>query len=217
MKMENKFYFFNNKRTEKFNYILHLPEDFKAGLPMIVALHGAGERGDDHKKITVHGVARYISEGLKVPAVVLAPQCPSGFTWNMLTVELKELIDSVAAEYEVDADRISLTGLSMGGFGTWEMGINYPGFFSALAPICGGGMSWRVGEIGKTPVWTFHGDSDDVVPPEGTYAMVAKLRSKGGNVKFTVFQGVKHNSWAPAYEDTKVIDWLIAQNRKDLV
>ena len=215
--MENKVYKFDNKRIEKFNYNVFFPENFCEGMPMIVALHGAGERGDDHSKINIHGPARYASEGRRIDAVVVAPQCPAGFTWNMLTVELKELIDFVAGEYKVDPDRISLTGLSMGGFGTWEMGINYPGFFSALAPVCGGGMSWRVREIGNTPVWTFHGDKDDVVPISGTVAMVDRLRAAGGNVKFTLFNGVKHNSWAPAYEDTTVIEWLISQNRKDNV
>ena len=213
--MQNKVYNFKDKRIEKFNYKIHIPENFKSGMPLLVALHGAGERGDDHSRVVIHGAAKYIEAGRRIDAVVLAPQCPADFTWNMLTVELKELIDYVAEEYEVDPDRISLTGLSMGGFGTWEMGINYPGFFSALAPVCGGGMSWRVRLIGKTPVWTFHGDKDDVVPPEGTYDMVRKLRAAGGNVKFTVFEGVKHNSWEPAYEDTCVLDWLISQNRRD--
>ncbi len=215
--MENKVYKFNGKRIEKFNYKLHIPEGFAPGMPLLVALHGAGERGDDHGRIAIHGVAKYLEQGRAVNAVVIAPQCPADFTWNMLTVELKELIDYIVSEYGIDTDRISLTGLSMGGFGTWEMGINYPGFFSALAPVCGGGMSWRVGLIGKTPVWAFHGDEDDVVPPFHSYSMVDKLKTTGGNVRLTVFHGVKHNSWAPAYEDTNVIDWLISQNKKENV
>ena len=213
--MESKVYDFKGKRTSHLNYMLSLPENYSAEnkYPLLVALHGAGERGDNAELVLVHGVAKYISLGKKVDAIVIAPQCPADFVWNSLTEELKELIDYIASEYSVDIDRISLTGLSMGGFGTWEMGICYPGFFSALAPVCGGGMSWRVKQIGKTPVWAFHGDKDDVVPPFNSYDMVDKLKAAGGNVKLTVFHGVAHNSWEPAYEDTNVIEWLISQKR----
>ena len=211
--MERKIYHFENKRIEKLNYLLHLPTSCEGKPPMIVALHGAGERGDNFDVIAVHGVAKYVEAGLELPAVVIAPQCPENFIWNQLTVELKELIDYAAAEYGVDTDRISITGLSMGGYGTWEMGMSYPGFFSALAPICGGGVSWRVHLIGKTPVWAFHGDADNVVPPNNSYEMCDKLKASGGNVELTVFHGVMHNSWEPAYEKTKLIDWLIASSK----
>ena len=213
--METKVYNFTNKRIDSMGYMINLPDgyDEKNKYPMIVALHGAGERGSDVSLVLVHGVMKYVAAGLKLDAIVVAPQCPSDFTWNLLTVELKELIDSVVAEYAVDTDRICLTGLSMGGYGTWEMGICYPGFFAALAPVCGGGMAWRAGLIGKTPVWAFHGDADNVVVPENSYMMVKSLKSRGGNVKLTVFNGVGHNSWEPAYEDTKVIEWLLSQKR----
>ena len=215
--METKVYKFGNKRIETMGYMINLPEGYSKdkSYPLIVALHGAGERGDDVSLVLVHGVMKYVAKGLKLDAIVIAPQCPADFTWNLLTAELKELIDDVVKSYAVDTDRISLTGLSMGGFGTWEMGICYPGFFAALAPVCGGGMSWRVGQIGKTPVWAFHGDVDNVVPPENSYMMVDSLKSKGGCVKLTVFHGVAHNSWEPAYEDTKLIEWLISKKREE--
>lgn len=215
--MESKVYNYAGKRIDSMGYMINLPDgyDGKTKYPMIVALHGAGERGTDVSLVLVHGVMKYVAAGLKLDAIVIAPQCPTDFTWNLLTAELKELIDHVASEYAVDTDKISLTGLSMGGFGTWEMGICYPGFFAALAPVCGGGMSWRAGLIGKTPVWAFHGDADNVVPPENSYMMVKSLKSRGGNVKLTVFSGVAHNSWQPAYEDTKVIEWLISHKRGD--
>lgn len=204
-------------RIKQLKYMISLPEGYceDKKYPMIVALHGAGERGEDVSLVTVHGVAKYVEAGLKLDAVVIAPQCPANLVWNSLTFELKELIDHIAATYSVDADRIALTGLSMGGFGTWEMGISYPDFFCALAPVCGGGMSWRVGLIGKTPVWAFHGDVDNVVPKENSYMMVDALKSKGGNVRLTVFHGVGHNSWESAYETTNVIQWLLSQNRRD--
>lgn len=212
--MERKVYKFKNARIESFNYLLYTPKNVdNEKLPLIVMLHGAGERGDDFNKISVHGLAKYLESGLEIPAVVLAPQCPSEFIWNLLTFELKELIDYIAENYNIDSYRISITGLSMGGYGTWEMGMSYPGFFSALAPICGGGVSWRVGSIGKTPVWAFHGDADTVVPPVNSYEMCDRLKAAGGNVRLTVFHGVDHNSWAPAYEQTNLIEWLVASHR----
>lgn len=213
--MESKVYKFSNKQISELKYMLHLPAGYtkEKSYPLLVALHGAGERGEDVEKVCVHGVMKYIKAGKNVPAVVIAPLCPSELVWNHLTAELFELINYVAGEYAVDTEAISLTGLSMGGFGTWEMGICYPGFFAALAPVCGGGMSWRVKNIGKTPVRAFHGDLDDVVPPFNSYDMVDKLNKSGGNATLTVFNGVGHNSWEPAYESTDVIDWLISQRR----
>lgn len=209
-----KVYNFKNARIEKMNYLLHAPDPQGEKLPMVVALHGAGERGDNFDLIPVHGPAKYVAAGEDFPAILIAPQCPSDFVWNQLTVELKELIDFAIKEYDADPDAVSLTGLSMGGFGTWEMGISYPGFFSALAPICGGGMSWRVANIGKTPVWAFHGEEDGVVPISNSYDMCRALKARGGNVVLTVFTFDGHNVWDDAYEKTTLLRWLISARRK---
>ena len=131
---------------------------------LIVFLHGAGERGEDFEKLYVHGPAKYIRNGsFKPETVVLCPQCPDGYIWNLLTEELYELIEATVENYGIDRSRIAITGISMGGYGTWEMGMSYPDYFSALGPVCGGGVSWRAKLIGKTPVWAFHGDADNVV------------------------------------------------------
>ena len=212
--MERCIYKFEGKRIEKMNYLLHIPRVCKDKLPLIISLHGAGERGDDFDKIPVHGIAKYIEGGMELDAVVIAPQCPEGLVWNLLTFELRELIDFIIGKYNIDEDRVTITGLSMGGFGTWEMGMSYPGLFAALAPVCGGGMSWRVGNIGKTPVWAFHGDKDSVVPIENSKEMCRSLEAAGGNVRLTVFEGVDHNSWEPAYESTDLIQWLLLAKRK---
>ena len=101
----------------------------------------------------------------------------------------------------------------MGGFGTWEMGVTYPSFFAAIAPICGGGFSWRASALKDMPVWAFHGDADDVVPISYSQTMVDAVNAAGGNAKFTIFPGVNHNSWDPAYLDTNVVEWLLEQKR----
>lgn len=211
---------FNGKNGQfEIGYYVYLPKDYVKSkkYPMIVFLHGSGERGngkDELQKVNVHGLAKYASQGMEIPALLLCPQCPGDITWNNIVFELKALIDSVANDYNVDTDRISLTGISMGGFGTWEMGMCFPGFFSSLAPVCGGGLAWRAGLIGKTPVWAFHGDEDSTVLPERSYEMVDALKKKGGSEpRLTIFHGVGHGSWDDAYLTTKVIDWLVGQKR----
>ena len=220
--METKI--FNGKNGAfDIGYYVYLPSGFDKSkkFPMIVFLHGAGERGngkDELPLVNVNGLSKYASEGMEIPAILLCPQCPKDITWNNIVFELKSLIDETADEYGADKDRISLTGLSMGGFGTWEMGMSFPNFFSALAPVCGGGLEWRAGLIGKTPVWAFHGDKDDVVPPERSYEMVDAVKFRGGGKpRLTIFHGVGHASWDDAYLTTKVIEWLIKQVRVDTV
>lgn len=200
-----------------FGYYLYYPtKSSKEKLPLIVFLHGAGERGDgttELEKVKVHGLTKYLSEGVEYPAIILAPQCPQGVVWSNLIFALKELIDSIIEEYNVDITRVSITGLSMGGFGTWEMGISYPELFSAMAPICGGGMSWRCGRLKDVPIWAFHGDADNLVPLNNSVEMVDAVNKAGGNAKLTVFHNVGHNSWVEAYTTTNVVEWLISKNK----
>jgi len=205
-----------------YNCILTTPTGFdkeKKSLPMIVFLHGMGERGDDVERVRLLGIAKLFSNdpdyaGTRV--ITLSPQCPANSFWTQETHGLKVLIESVAEEYNVDKDRISLTGLSMGGYGTWCMGMDHPELFSALAPICGGGIPYNPAALAKFPIWTFHGDKDDIVPIFETQRMVEFIRKAGGDPKFTVFEGVNHASWVPAYEETDVIQWLIAQDRRNI-
>ncbi len=201
-------------------YYVYLPKDYSKDkrYPLIVFLHGAGERGngkDELHKINKHGLAKYASEGMDIPAILLCPQCPERIVWNNIVFELKALIDKTAKEYNADMSRITITGASMGGFGTWEMGLTYSNFFAGIAPICGGGLSWRCGNLCKTPIWAFHGDADNIVPLKNSVEMVDSVNKNGGSAKLTVFHGVAHNSWDSAYLETKLIDWLLAQNRED--
>lgn len=206
------------RKNLKMNCVVYVPEDFRDDetLPMMVFLHGAGERGTDPALVKIHGLGKYAAKGLvDVRAVIITPQIPDeSLTWNNLYEEAFDIIETMAKAYHVDKDRISLTGLSMGGFGTWELGILHPDYFSALAPICGGGMSWRVGALKNVPVRAFHGDADTDVEPCMSLVMVDKLNKLGGKAKLTLFHGVGHNAWEPAYEDTNVIQWLYAQKRQ---
>ena len=197
------------------NVMVSVPADFTADeqLPMMVFLHGAGERGNDPELLSIHGLLKYTRKGdFPVRAVVVSPQVPNEYlTWSHLWAETFDLIRQMEKEYHADSKRITLTGISMGGFGTWEIGMMHVDYFAAIAPICGGGMSWRAPILVNTPVWAFHGDADDTVEPCLSQVMVDAINREGGKAKLTIFHGVQHNSWAPAYEDTKLIEWLYAQ------
>ena len=190
-------------------YLLQKPETITGTLPLVVFLHGAGERGYDYDKISVHGIPKMIlKQGLEMNAIVVSPQCPEEYIWNNLTIFLKDFIDEIVKTYDVDPGQIVVTGLSMGGYGSWEMTMAYPGFFHKAAPVCGGGTPWRAYAI-TCPVWTFHGDMDSTVPIQNSYQMVDAMRAQGKNVKMTVLHGVGHNSWEEAYEGSKLIEWLL--------
>lgn len=202
------------------NYLLTAPSDFDPKtekLPLIVFLHGVGERGDDSEKLKKHGIPKYFGKdedylGLRV--LTLSPQCPMGYVWANLMRELKELIETVAADMNADPDRISITGLSMGGFGTWEMICCYPDMFAAAGPICGGGLPWRLNGLTHfPPIHAYHGDADDVVSVEFSKNMVEGVRKLGGEVELTIYPGVPHNSWTRTYEDTDLIRWLAQAKR----
>ena len=207
------------KGENGFGAYVYFPNDYneKKQYPIIVFLHGAGERGNGKDELCVmeqQGFPRYFKENLmEVDAIVLAPQCQSGLVWNQQVFALKDFIVDAIARYNADPDRVSLTGMSMGGFGTWEMAITYPQLFSAIAPICGGGMAWRTSALKGMPIWAFHGDKDPSVNISNSQEMIARVRTHTP-AKFTVFTDVAHNSWDPAFLDTKLVDWLLEQNRK---
>ncbi|MBQ7153327.1 MAG: dienelactone hydrolase family protein [Clostridia bacterium] len=216
MKIQEKTFTLKNGRAKAFPYLLYSPDRMKQGekYPMILVLHGAGERGEGPcEPLKMFPLLHMMEDGLQIPAIVAAPQCPCNWLWTDLCVELKEFADKIVATMPVDKDRIVCTGLSMGGFGTWLMGITYPDFFAGLAPICGGGTSWAVSQIKNVPVWAFHGDADSVVPVGNSIEMCDRLAAAGGNVKLTLFHGVDHDAWTPAFHDTKLIEWLLAQRK----
>lgn len=206
----------------EFGYKVYLPNNYNTQIkyPMILSLHGAGERGNGKDELDVIeniGLSKYASKGMmEIDAIIVAPQCPKNRVWNHLVFDLKTFIDKMLNTYSVNEDMVSVTGMSMGGFGTWEMILNFPSTFSAAAPICGGGMAWRTDLLKdeKVPIWAFHGDVDATVNISNSIEMVNGVR-RYYPVDFTVFNNVNHNSWDPAYLQTTVINWLISKNRKN--
>ena len=148
------------------DYLLYLPPDYdkQDQWPLVLFLHGAGERGDDLDLVKKHGPPKLIEAGKSFPAVVVSPQCPRDRFWPVMTMELTALLDDVVAKNKVDVDRVYVTGLSMGGFGTWSLAAYTPDRFAAIIPICGGGEPIAARRLNKLPMWVFHGAKDPVVP-----------------------------------------------------
>ena len=163
-------------------YLLYLPNDYdkKGNWPLMLFLHGAGERGDNLELVKKHGPPKLIEEGKAFPFVVVSPQCPEDRWWE--PVSLSALLDEIVGKYKIDKDRIYVTGLSMGGFGTWSLATYAPRRFAAIVPICGGGEPITAQMLASVPAWVFHGGKDPVVPLARSQGMVDAMKRAGGNV-----------------------------------
>lgn len=192
---------------QDFNYVLYKPET-KPGeeLPLIIFLHGAGERGTDLELVKVNGLPKIFDGDVDYPCICISPQCPENTFWAAEVQKLKQFIDRMKEQYQ--AKYVCLTGISMGGFGTWFLAMAYPEMFKCIAPVCGGGMSWNAYVL-NMPVWAFHGELDTVVPPFYTKDMMEKLAEHNPNTRMTIYPDYEHNSWEPAYND-ELIQWLIS-------
>lgn len=212
------------------NYRLLAPSPVEPGreYPLVVVLHGAGERGGDNTRQLFHVAQEFLAARERHPAFVVFPQCPEGVWWtgdNTLRnipaepgVEkplprVIDLINRLRKELPVDQSRIYITGLSMGGFGTFALVAQLPDTFAAAVPVCGGGDPAWADKLATTPMWIFHGDADNVVPPQKSREMVEAIRRAGGNVQYREYPGVGHDSWTPTYSDPAVMDWMFAQRR----
>jgi len=200
------------------DYLVYLPTDYetKSPWPLLVFLHGAGERGNDLELVKKHGPPKLIEQGKQFPFIVVSPQCPKDGWWSTKPLELMALVDDIAGKYKVDQDRIYLTGLSMGGFGTWLLAGYAPERFAAIVPICGGGEVLSTRRLGQMPVWVFHGAKDPVVPLRRSEEMVDALKKINSNVKFTIYPEAGHDSWTATYDDPGVYQWLLEQKRKPI-
>ncbi len=193
-------------------YMVYVPEDYAPDRPwpLIVFLHGAGERGADGLRQIAVGLGPAVMvDRAAWPFLILFPQCPVGVHWISQEDALLAMMRQAEDDYTIDPTRVYLTGLSMGGFGTWAMGAKHPDRFAAFAPICGGGEPATAGAYRDKPIWAFHGDGDTVVPPERSVAMAEAVRAAGASVTMTLLPGVGHNSWDAAYREHGLADWLL--------
>lgn len=198
-------------RTVSCNYLLFLPaEDShrKAPWPLILFLHGSGERGDNLELVKKQGLAKVVETRPDFPFIVVSPQCPAEDFWS--SDVLAALLDDVEKKYRVDQTRIYLTGMSMGGFGTWQLALDYPHRFAAIAPICGRGTPLLAHRLKHLPIWAFHGAKDKVVPLSNSQEMVRAIRKTGGRPKLTIYPRAAHDSWTQTYENPKLYKWFLS-------
>ncbi|MBD3266835.1 prolyl oligopeptidase family serine peptidase [bacterium] len=206
-------YMLKTKIPVKIGYQLFLPKGYDAHgnkkWPLIFFLHGAGERGKDLEQVKKHGPPKLVQNDPHFPFVVVSPQCPKGRWWN--TTELITLLDEIVGKYRIDENRIYLTGLSMGGFGTWRLALEHPNRFAAIAPICGGGQLFRVKRnLKNIPIWVFHGAKDSVVPVSESRRLVAALKEQGADVRYTEYPDANHDSWTESYANPKLYQWFLS-------
>jgi predicted peptidase len=205
-------------KTLSCKYLLFLPEGYgkeHKRWPLILFLHGAGERGDDLEKVKKHGPPKIVQTKKDFPFIVVSPQCPEGQWWTRKTEMLINLLDTIVARYDVDTDRIYLTGLSMGGFGAWALASEYPDRFAAVVPICGGGNRIMSLWLKDVPIWAFHGGKDNVVPVEESKELVDAINARGGHAKLTIYPDANHDSWTRTYDNPKLYDWLLQHRLSD--
>ncbi len=199
------------------DYLLYLPENYdpgkEGGFPTILFLHGAGERGDSLDVLTAWGPPR-IAQEKGLPFIVISPQCPTNEWWTSMLSPLKGVLDEAISVYNIDTTRIYLTGLSMGGYGTFAFSQVHPEYFAAVAPICGGGTPSMLNFYTQPPTWVFHGDEDKIVPIESSQIMVDAMKAAGGEVKFTIYEGVDHYSFERAYNESGLFDWFLKHQKK---
>jgi predicted peptidase len=200
----------------RIHYLSFLPKSYSAKgdkVPLIVFLHGSGERGSDLNKVKAWGPPAIVERDPDFPFMVVSPQVPDGQWWDAYL--LKSMLDDVLKRYNVDRKRVYLTGISMGGYGAWDFAARYPDYFAAVAPICGGGIPRLAGRLKDIPVWAFHGLKDDAVPEQESARMVEALKAEGGKVKYTVLPEAGHiEAWVHAYGEAGLFDWFAQQRRQ---
>jgi predicted peptidase len=212
-------------RTIALNYLLHFPDDYESDnfkrWPLLVFLHGAGERGTNLALVSKHGPLKLVNQGRQLPFVILAPQCPERRIWD--ADALMALVDHVIVRFRIDPRRVYLTGLSMGGYGVWDLATSYPERFAAIGPVCGVGSAADVlladpvkaRALRSLAVWAFHGAKDDVVPVAESRMMIAAFRKAGSKkASLTVYRHLGHDSYTATYGNPKLYAWFLKHQRK---
>ena len=204
--------------TFQMEYLLFLPESYTQStnqkIPLILFLHGAGERGSDLDSVKRHGIPKIVETNPDFPFIAVSPQCPEDSWWTSELHTINGLIEEVVEKYQVDTSRIYLTGLSMGGFGTWSLASMYPERFAAIAPVCGGGEVRQIlRSLVEMPIWTFHGQKDVVIPFSRSEEIVTALKKHGSSIKFTIYPEAGHDSWTKTYDNPELYKWFLKHSR----
>lgn len=221
MKQTAYTYIDRNAGGLRLRYLLYLPDGYfeqpAKKWPLVLFLHGRGERGDDVNVLRTYGIPKHADAGDNFPFIAISPQCPLRYEWPDLVGTLGRLVDEAVVNLPVDPDRVYLTGLSMGARGGWLLAVDRPDRFAALALICGRipapDFLERVPVLKDKPIWLFHGAKDPVVPVENSEQIVATLNAVGGNPKLTIYPEADHDSWTAAYNTADLYSWLLAQAR----
>lgn len=203
-------------------YLIFMPRGYDADKsqkwPLVIFLHGSGERGTDIEVVKKNGPPKIIAQHPGSPFILVSPQLetgPEGSRWD--TARLDQLLASLRGNYRVDPNRIYLTGLSLGGYATWAWALRHPEMFAAIVPVAGLAEDKNLDPcvLKDTPIWAFHGDQDDVVDPQAGFAAVKAVDACKGNVrpKMTIYPQMTHGSWEPAYDDPAMWHWLLEQRR----
>ena len=201
----------------KFPFILYRPDTCEGKLPLVIQLHGAGERGHGGDALIIterYGFSKLMTPDADYPCLLVVPQCPPETFWFTEVSAIYELIQQIRARWDVDETRIYLTGISMGAYGTWQTAARHPDLFAAIAPVCGGGILWTASLL-KMPIWAFHGTDDSVVPFEESLNMIRAVRGFAEpkqDVRFTAFDGVGHNAWDYTF-DEPLLQWLLSKHK----
>jgi predicted peptidase len=199
-------------KYKELEYIIRYPVDFSKDkkYPLVIYLHGAGGRGRDLESLKkYHGFFAETADVLRDSVSVL-PQCYAN-SWFDIFEQLEDYAEMVASLPFVDSQRVYLLGARMGGYGAWQLAMSRPELFAAVAPICGGGMYWNAARLKNTPVWAFHGDSDQTVLPEESRKMVDGVNKNGGDARLTIYENTEHNAWSPTFVNAEFWKWMLSQ------
>lgn len=202
----------NSDRYFNFKYVQYLPENYDKNqkYPLVLYLHGSGQRGDNVEDVTKHGFMRYVrEENRKYPFIIISPQCPLDKYWGCYTESLIAFLDYICENLSVDKTKIYLTGNSMGGTGTWMLAMAAPEKFTAIAPICASGIGWNARVLKDIPIYMYHGDCDEVIPIHESITMLKNVNKIGGHAKLKICYGVGHNAWDYAYSDDELVEWML--------
>jgi predicted peptidase len=204
-------------QTAQLDYLLYRPpgygNDPAQHWPLILFLHGAGGRGSDLELVKRDGIPHNLEMGHDLPFIVVSPQCPADSHWTLHVEALKALLNDVVTRHAVDEHRLYVTGMSLGGAGTWMLAGAYPELFAAIAPLSSRIVPLPLSRLKNLPIWVFHGDADEAMPVSETHRTVDALKAIGGNVKLTIYPGAGHDTWALTYNNPELYTWFLSHKR----